>query len=56
MTGLGRFFFERVACIEYIILNRMTYEGRKGDGEILEGETGEHKRDEEERQEPILKK
>ena len=37
-------------------LLRIMYEGREGGREKLEGETGEQRRDEEERQEPMLKK
>ena len=34
----------------------ITYEGKEGGREKLEGETVEQQRDEEERQEPMLKK
>ena len=37
-------------------LLRIMYEGKEGGKEKFEGETGEQRRDEEERQEPMLKK
>ena len=48
--------FKKEKCNENFCPLCKTYEGKEGGTEKFEGETGEQRRDEEERQEPILKK
>ena len=58
-TELYDNFITQGSKCEYNLIpcrNIITYEGKEGGKEKFEGETGEQRRDEEERQEPMLKK